>query len=358
MSPYIPEKLPIENLNYMPLISLIAKANAAVARYDGYLQNIPNPEVLVTPLITQEAVLSSKIEGTQATIEDVLEYEANKNEILGNDDIFEILNYRNAIDYAIKRLTELPLCLRLLKELHSILLNSVRGSNKSRGEFRKVQNWIGIPGSTIGEATYIPPDVIHLNEALGNFEKYLNSDDYDSLVQIAILHAQFEMIHPFLDGNGRLGRMLIPLFLYYKKVLSSPMFYMSQYLEKHRETYYAKLRAISNDGNWIGWIKFFLNGIIEQADVNLKKAKAIMNLYDFKKERIRKVTHSQYSIKILDALFIKPIFNSKDFIDLTGIPEKTAYKYIKMLKDNNIIVSNDKERYQTYYFIKLLNIVQ
>jgi Fic family protein len=250
MKPYIPEKLPTKSLDWSLLVRFVGQANSALARFDGILQGIVNPNVLLSPLTTQEAVLSSKIEGTQATLEEVLEYEAAPREDGKSEDIHEILNYRRAMRMAVDSLKDRPISLNLLKEIQFLLLDSVRGKDKGRGEFRTSQNWIGRPGCKMEEASYVPPPPLQVMEFLDNLEKYVRFDEEDRLVQMAIIHAQFEIIHPFLDGNGRVGRILVPLFLFEKGQLSSPMFYLSTYLEAHREVYYDRLQAISRDGDW------------------------------------------------------------------------------------------------------------
>lgn len=359
--PYVPQSLPLESIDWVRFITLIGQANAELARYDGILQGIINPGVLLSPLTTKEAVLSSKIEGTQASLEEVLQYEASPDvKTAKYNDIQEIINYREAMHYAIQWMKEKPITLNLTKQMHGILLNSVRGKDKGRGSFRNTQNYIGKPGSKIEEAIYIPPEPWGLIDHLSNFEKYVHYDEKDRLVQLAIVHAQFEIIHPFLDGNGRLGRILIPLFLYEKQVLHSPMFYISEYLESNRDEYYVKLRAITEEKKWDDWIEFFLKAIVEQAKVNSNKAKTILDLYNTKKMRITEITHSQYSIKILDTLFRNPIFNTSGFVKLSGIPLATAKRTLARLKEKKII-STLKEgagsKGEVYIFDKLLQII-
>lgn len=296
MKPYIPDSLPIVKLDYRRLLSLVGEANAELARYDGLLQGIVNPSVMLSPLTNQEAVLSSKIEGTQATVDEVLEYEAGIQLTEDkNHDIQEIVNYRNALMLAKEVLNDYPITLHYIREMHKILLSSVRGQNKNPGYFRDDQNWIGSPGSTIEEATFVPPSPLILDAALEGWQAYMKSEDIDALLQMAVVHAQFELLHPFKDGNGRIGRLLIPLFLYQKKKLSQPMFYLSEFLEKNRDEYYHRLRGISKEGDWDGWIAFFLGAVSEQAKANNKKVKAILDLYDDMKTKIYELTHSQYA---------------------------------------------------------------
>ena len=215
MKPFVPEELPIKKVEWEALIPLIGTANRSIAQYEGVLYGVPNPEVLLSPLTTQEAVLSSKIEGTQATLGEVLKFEAGEEptEETRRQDIREIINYRRALIAAERELKTRPFNLNLLLRLHQILLEGVRGQNKARGQFRKVQNWIGSPGSPIDKAQFVPPEPLLLNGYLDNWEKYYHADRPDALVQLAVVHAQFEIIHPFVDGNGRLGRILVPLYL-------------------------------------------------------------------------------------------------------------------------------------------------
>lgn len=339
---------------------LIGKANAEVARFDGLLQGMPNPAVLLSPLSMQEAVLSSRIEGTQATLQEVLEFEADptqKNKKY--DDIQEVLNYRRAMGYAVKEMKKIPLSTRLIRGIHSILLDSVRGENKDRGNFRKIQVHVG-KTNKIEEATYVPPTAQLVPECMSNLEKYFHIEEKDTLVQLAIIHAQFEIIHPFLDGNGRVGRIMMPLFLYHKGVLSSPMFYLSEYFESHRENYYQKLLNVSQNNDWEGWIEYFLGAVVEQSKINIQKAKAIHKLYDDKKNKIVDITHSQFAIKTLDFLFCYPVFTSSQFVKESKIPSRSAARILNELKDGGVIKTVEKgtgKKPATYAFVKLLAVV-
>jgi Fic family protein len=340
MEAYKPKMLPLDCIDWAAHVTLIGQANAALARYDGMLQSIVNPFVLLSPLTTREAVLSSRIEGTQANMEEVLRYEADSREPMEASrvaDITEIINYRKAMIHAVDSLKTRPCCLNLMKELHLILLDSVRGRDKARGEFRKSQNYIGRPGEPIERASFIPPAWEDVEPSMGAWETYLHIDEKDRLVQLAIVKAQFELIHPFLDGNGRLGRMLVPIFLFEKGILSSPMFYMSEYLEKNRETYYTKLQALSLENDWNGWISFFLKGLMEQAAANTAKTRKILDLYERMKHRIPEIVRSQYVIQAIDALFDRPVFQSSDFITRSKVPRDSALRILKDLKKNELI---------------------
>ena len=360
MEPYVPETLPLKSLKWEEFIPLIGKANFELARYEGILQGIINPSVFLSPLTTQEAVLSSKIEGTEAILEEVLEYEASpKPGTKKLEDIHEIINYRQSMLYAVEQLDTHPITLNLLREIHYMLLDSVRGRNKARGEFRKTQNFIGKPGATIKQASYIPPSPERLMEFLSNLEKYIHYEEKDRLVQLAIIHAQFEIIHPFLDGNGRIGRILIPLFLFEKKMLSSPMFYISAYLEAHRDTYYERLNDITRNNNWEEWIIFFLTAVIEQSIANTQRVKNILELYEEMKQKIVQITKSQFAIKALDAIFERPIFSTTEFAKSSGIPKASALRILGELKEGDIleIIREGKGRRPTIMvFTRLMTI--
>jgi len=326
-------------LDWGRLVSPLGKANRAIAHYDGVLRNVPNPAVLLSPLTANEAVLSSKIEGTQATLQEVLEFESGEEtkEPELRADIFEIINYRKALHAARAFLEEKPLHLGTLLRAHDILLDSVRGHNKARGKFRTVQNWIGRQGTNLGQARFIPPGPLDLPDALNNFENYLHFEEQDPIAQLGIIHAQFEILHPFLDGNGRVGRMLIPLFLYEKKVLGSPMFYLSSYLEAHRQEYCDRLLAITEQGDWEGWLLFFLEAIRVQADANAQQAKDILALYDRLLTELPKLTHSQFAAVALDALFIAPVFRQADFVKRSKIPKASGSRIVGILLEKGVL---------------------
>lgn len=363
MEPYVPQALPLEKLDYNRLTRLLGQANRELTRYDGLLQGIPDPALLLSPLTTQEAVLSSKIEGTQATLDEVLDLEAGQSfDPEKTKDIYEIVNYRDALKYATLELEHRSITLGLVKEVHRILLSSVRGERKSPGEFRVDQNWIGRAGCTMQEASFVPPNPLQLRDHLELWEKYLSGDDADFLVQVAIVHAQFELLHPFKDGNGRIGRLLIPLFLYSKKVLTYPMFYLSEYLEEHREEYYAHLQRISRENAWEAWSSFFLEAIITQSMANTEKVKKILKLYNDMKVRFVEVTHSQYAMKALDTIFSRPIFNTTYFVkcmeEMTS--KQTAMLLLKQLQQAGVIDilrEGSGRRPATLKFPALINLV-
>ncbi|MCC8166806.1 MAG: Fic family protein [Planctomycetes bacterium] len=365
MDPFHPQLLPIPDIDWPSIIPMMSKANRSLANYNGVLESVPNPEILLSPLTVQEAVLSSKIEGTQATVGEVYRFEAGDEplEESKKQDIYEIVNYRQALRAAVHELSDRPFNLNLLRRLHEILLNSVRGADKDRGRFRRFQNWIGAAGSPIENATFVPPAPEHLPELLDNWEKYYHSDELDYLVQLALLHAQFEIIHPFNDGNGRLGRMVIPLFLYEKGILQRPMFYLSGWLEANKEEYINHLRPLGfEEGAWDKWVLFFLRGLNEQAGINTEKARAILNLYQEMKTEVIELTHSPHAILLLDRMFDQPVFRSNQ-IDLgaSGPTRQAIASILRKLRDGGIITVLREGRGQTpttYAFSRLINLCE
>ena len=372
MKPYIPNKMPFRpNIDYNELAVQLLKANASVSKYDGMLEErMINEEIFLNPLTKKEAVLSSKIEGTQVTLTEILELEAEegitsvKNKY---DDFIEITNYNKAVVYAEKELNEKgKISLWVIRNIHKILLNGARGENMTPGEFRTDQNWIGRPGSKLEEATFVPvPPEILLN-CLEELEKYMcEYEEMSKLVQAAIIHVQFEKIHPFKDGNGRIGRMLVPLFLYNQKVISRPVIYISEFFEENREEYYDKLANVNNENQkgWIEWILFFLKAIDTQANRNISKIRELQKLYEDYKLRINDILNSKNSIYIVDAIFEFPIFKINSLYDCvskkTNIDKVTIQRYINRLEKEGIILAEkDKKRNRKYYFVKLIEKIQ
>lgn len=361
-NPFIPAKLPVK-IDYQELLQELTKAHGSIARLDAMISQLPNPSLLERTFLTKEAVLSSQIEGTQATINEVFEYEAEgdkKDDTNKKRDIQEITNYRLAMRKGAEMLKERPLSENMIKELHRILLQSVRGHNKAPGEFRKQLVYVGAHGAGIENASYVPPPVTEINELFSNFEKYLNSkDEQDVLVQIAIAHFQFEAIHPFLDGNGRIGRLLIPLFLYDRKVLSYPLLYVSQYFEEHRPDYYQLLNNISEKGEWIPWIKFFLRALDEQAVKAQDTSKNILGLYQKYKDIIFGF-NSIYALNLLDAIFAHPVFSYKSIKEHVKIKSpQTLITLINKFVDAGIIQQSmpERKRNKIYAFGELMKML-
>jgi len=334
-----------------------------VARYEGVLHAVPNAHVLLAPLTTQEAVLSSRIEGTQATFNEVLEFEASEDSATGEkrDDIQEVLRYRAALREAISGMKSIPLSQRLIRDAHRVLMQGVRGENKTPGEYRRVPNWIGKPGCEQTEAKFVPPAASDIPDLMSTWEKFLHADAPDRLVQLAVLHVEFEAIHPFLDGNGRLGRLLVPLFLVHKGLLSGPNFYISAYFEANRDAYYERLLAVSRDDDWTGWCKFFLEAIVKQAESNELKARRILSLYQEKKDWIAEHTSSQYAVKALDWFFRRPVFRASDLAKTSGIPGGTANRILRIVREAGMLTeirAASGRRPAFLAFLELLDIAE
>ena len=363
MKPAVPLSLPLQEIDWATLVPHLSQANLALARFDGILKHLRNPELLTTPLTTREAVLSSKIEGTVVTVGEVLRFEAGDEPQTESKrlDIEEIVNYRAALREAQRGLERRPFNLGLVKTLHKVLLTSVRGANKQPGDFRRIQNHIGRPGSTLAQAEFVPPAPDRLMSALFNWEKYYHCEEKDALVQLALIHAQFEFLHPFLDGNGRIGRILIPLFLHDKKILSSPTFYLSEYLEEHRDIYISKLRDLNSDTeSWTSWCVFFLDAITDQARRNTEKVDAVLGLYDRLKDRMLASTNSKFAVPLLDAMFTQPIFQAGFLLKRENMPQRQFLMRVlghlvdeKMLK---ILVAGSGRRAAVYSLHELVDL--
>ncbi len=344
MEPFKPDKFPLKtnHWNWPALTKRVSASSSALSFYNGILSSIINPGVFLSPLETKEAVLSSKIEGTVTTIDEVLKYEVDlKPEDVNKErDIAEVLNYRSAMRKARDWLSDgMPFNVSLIKAIHGELMTGVRGKDKQPGKLRSEQNWIGSLNCSLDQASYIPPEPLSVPHYLEELIQYVNSYDDEVLIQCAILHAQFEIIHPFLDGNGRTGRILIPLFLWFKNRIMTPSFYISEYFEEHREAYLHNLLMISQNQAWENWISFFLEAIEVQAQKNADKAQAVLNLYGELKEKIPDISQSPNLIKVIDLMFVMPVFRSTDLIEQVGLNRQTAYRLINRLKDEKILRS-------------------
>jgi Fic family protein len=304
-------------------IELLVKANRQLALLEGITARIPNVKLFVSMYVRKEALMSSQIEGTQATLEDVLDPLVEEN---ANRDVAEVINYVKATAFAIGRLRELPLCNRLIKETHAVLLEGSRGEEKSPGEFRRSQNWIGGQGSTLKNARYIPPTPIDMAEAMSDLEKYINADDdLNVLIRTALIHYQFETIHPFLDGNGRVGRLLIILFLMEKGMLSSPALYISYFLKKNRVEYYDRLTEVRNKGDFEQWVKFFLQAVYESAEDAIAAISFLSTLHDHNSARIAGFGRGKKpALKLFAYLEETPIID----IQKTAAALKTTFKTV------------------------------
>jgi Fic family protein len=335
------------------LARLLSEADYAVGRLDGVATVLPNPNLFVAMYVKQEAVFSSQIEGTQSTLEDVLEYELDAKAGARSRDVKEVVNYVRAMQYGLERLDKLPLSLRLIREIHAELLKGVRGGERTPGEFRRSQNWIGPAGCTLATAEFVPPPPHEMQAAMDNLEKFLHDrTSLPTLVQCGLAHCQFETIHPFLDGNGRIGRLLITFLLCERGILQRPLLYLSIYLKVRRSEYYDRLTAVRQSGDWEGWLKFFLRGIAEVSQSATETAKGILNLRESHRETIaRSVPKSANGLKLLDYLFERPILSIKAAQERLGCSYVTASNLIQKLEELMILQEiTGQQRYRMFRY--------
>ena len=361
---YILPYLPVNTYRIEYLFTAYGKASRSLARLDGMLSEKSYANVLLSPMMTQEAVLSSRIEGTRSTIDEVYSLEAGEEFTEAQKlDVQEILNYREAMRFATHSLSERGLTLGLIKDMHAILLQSVRGQNKRPGLVRDTQNWIGAPGSSIEQATYVPPPPTTVESYLENWIENATSNEVDPLLQSGILHAQFELIHPFHDGNGRVGRLLIPLYLHSQGLLERPVFYLSEYFETHREEYIDSLNALHQDPTaWEPWLLFFLQAVDEQARENMRRAAAMQRLYKELQTEFPNITKSASYGLLLDAIFESPIFSKpKISACINEVNTATVQRMINSLVDAGILrirTNGAGRRASTYQLQELSRIAQ
>ncbi len=323
------------------LQALLSRADRALGRLDGSIQTLPNPDLFVFMYVRKEAVLSSQIEGTQSSLQDLLAAEAR---ILSPElprDVDEVINYVSAMNHGLKRLESLPISVRLFREIHAKLLHGVRGSRLAPGELRTTQNWIGPGGCTLNEATYVPPPPTEVLQALGELEHFLHRDTaLPLLIKIGLAHAQFETIHPFLDGNGRIGRLLITFLLCEREVLNKPVLYLSHYFKQHRQRYYELLQAVRDTGDWESWLMFFLRGIAEVSNQAAETARRILQLRE--EHRTRITNHMGRAAgnghKVLEHLYRQPIVSVADVRRITGTTNSAANQFVHKFVEQGILV--------------------
>jgi Fic family protein len=355
----LPPDPPVELDN--ELMRLLSDADRALGRLDGVATVLPNPDLFVAMYVRQEAVLSSQIEGTQSTLQDVLAYEANANRETRLGDVEEVVNYVAAMNHGLRRLSQLPVSLRLIKEIHERLMSGVRGSEWQPGEFRRSQNWVGPQGSMLNNADYIPPPVHEMQQALGNLEKFMDDrDSHPVLIQCGLIHAQFETIHPFLDGNGRVGRLLITFLLCERNILLRPLLYLSYYLKARKAEYYDRLTAIRIDGDWESWLKFFLRGIYEVSLSATETARKILALREQHRQLISgEFASSSNALKLHDRMFKTPTFSVGDAKAAMECAFGTANSIVEKLERlgllREITGQERNRRYQYEPYVRLFD---
>ncbi len=356
---FVPNPLPPELALDLPLLQTLSDADRALGELAGLGRTIPNPHLLIRPFIRKEAVLSSRIEGTQADVADLYAYEAGQLALPGMEprppesDVREVLNYVHALEYGLERLHTLPVSLRLFRELHARLMQGVRGEKMTPGEFRRSQNWIGPPGCTLDEAEYVSPPPDQLLDALSDLEAYINREhDYPPLIRLALIHYQFEAIHPFLDGNGRIGRLLISLLLNHWELLPLPLLYLSAYFHRHRQTYYELLMAVSQRGAWGDWVRFFLSGIAEQARDASDKARKLQDLQIAWRNRLSQARTSVLLLRLVDQLFITPIITITQAQRILGVTYPSAQRNVEKLVQAGILEQVGESSYNKTFLAR------
>jgi Fic family protein len=357
-SAFIPAPLPPDPAVRLDgrLQALLSRADVALGRLDGSIQTLPDPNLFVFMYVRKEAVLSSQIEGTQSSLDDLL---AAEEQILDPDrprDVDEVLNHVGAMNYGLVRLAELPLSVRLIREIHERLMQGVRGQERQPGELRTSQNWIGPAGCTLREATFVPPPPTEVPRVMGGLETFLHQDEPAGLVQIGLAHAQFETIHPFLDGNGRIGRLLIGFYLCERRILQQPVLYISHYFRRHRQRYYELLQAIRETGDWESWLEFFLEAVGEVAEEATETARGIVGL----RERHRQLIIDSFGrvagngLRVLEALYRRPILTVNVVMELTGVTFPAASQLVHRFVESGILTEmtgktrNRRFRYGEY----------
>jgi len=334
------------------LLAMLLRAQGALARLDGAVCAMPNPDLFLSMYVRREAVLSSRIEGTQSTIDDLLAAEAKLANPRQPADVHDVANYVRAMRYGMERLETLPVSVRLIRELHEILMQNARGSHLAPGELRRTQNWIGRPNSTLATATFVPPPPHAVPDALANLERFLHyEDELPILIRIGIAHVQFEMIHPFLDGNGRVGRLLIALLLSEQGELTEPLLYLSEFFERRRDEYYQRLRAVQERGDWEGWLRYFLAGIAEVAAHSLATVRAVIDLREADRERVLTAFgHGGGSaLLVLEELFRTPIISVADVRRLTGLSRPAANQLVARLESMGILTEITGQRRNRHF---------
>ena len=353
----LPPEPPIEMSNEM--IAKLVDANRKLATLDGLSSRIPNMDLFVSMYVRKEALLSSQIEGTQCTLDDILNPFAEENT---NLNVSDVVNYIRAEEFAINRLQTLPLCNRLIKETHAVLMEGVRGQEKNPGEFRYSQNWIGGQGSTLRSARYIPPNPEDMINAMSDLEKYMNGEDsLDPLIQAALIHYQFETTHPFLDGNGRVGRLLITLFLMEKKILSTPSLYISYFLKMNRIEYYDRMTQVRKTGDYEQWVLFFLQALSDSAEDAIQTIDRLTEIHNRNVQKFNSMTKRQQTNAINFLIYLEknPIIDIQKTAAALNLSYNTVAKSVALFMDNGILQQTEKSgRSKIYSYVDYLAVLR
>ena len=353
---FVPNPLPPALEFSSALVQTLSQADRALGELAGLGRMLPNPHLLIRPFVRREAVLSSRIEGTQADVADLYVYEAGQLALPGlkpaapEADVREVLNYVYALEYGLERVKTLPIGRRFISELHARLMDGVRGEQFTPGEFRSRPNWIGAPGCAVNEATYVPPPIAEMDEALDAFEKYLHAEDaYPPLIRLALIHYQFVAIHPFMDGNGRIGRLLISLVLVHWDLLSLPLLYLSAFFERRRDDYVDLLQAVSERGAWREWVLFFLRGVAEQSRDAVQRAKRLQDLQQEWRERLSRARSSALGLRLLDSLFDSPVITIPRAQRILDVTYPAARQNVQRLVEAGILAPGTGATYGKWF---------
>jgi Fic family protein len=358
---YVPNDLPPPLESSWQLGQKISEADRALSELAGATRTLPNPHLFVNSFLRREAVLSSRIEGTQASLSDLFFFEA-AGEQNKQADVKEVANYVNALNYGLQRLNDFPLSIRFLCEVHGHLMSGVRGGEAyaSPGEVRTKQNWIGKPGCTLMEAIYVPPPIDEMKRALGELEKYFHAESHlPPLVRLALIHYQFEAIHPFVDGNGRVGRLLITLLLIKEGLLSQPILYLSAFFERNRDDYYRLLLAVSQKGVWQEWIEYFLHGVAEQSKDAVKRANQVNDLWLFYRQKLQNERQSGSTLKLLDEIIAVPVVTYRKAETIIGVTARAARNNVDKLVEIGLLKEiTQRERYKLFIAPEIISILE
>ncbi len=357
---YFPPPLEPQIPTRMDLFNKLSEADRSLSELAGIGRTLPNPHLLIGPFLRREAVLSSRIEGTQASLSDLLFFEAASLKEKDQPDVREVANYVGALEYGLKRLEDIPVSIRLIKELHERLMSGVRGRNKTPGQFRRSQNWIGPPGCTLMEASYVPPPVPEMKRALDLFEKYLHEQSIlPPLVRLSVIHYQFEAIHPFLDGNGRIGRLLITLLLCSEGLLPQPLLYLSAFFEKNRREYYEYLLDVSRKGDWNRWIGFFLDATADQSKDAIMRSDQLLALWKSYRVRVQEARVSALLLELIDQLFMYPVLTNKVASKRLSITPRSTQNNIENLVSAGILEEvTGRKRNRVYVAREIMSIIE
>lgn len=357
---FVPNELPPKLELSWKFVAQISESDRRLSELAGAARTLPNPHLVIHPFTRREAVLSSRIEGTLASISDLMSFEALGIVHPDRPDVSEVANYVAALEYGLKRLAKLPVSARLMRELHEILMRGVRGEHLTPGEFRRSQNWIGPPGCLLRDSTFVPPPVNEMKEALSALERYIHADStLPALVRMALIHYQFEAIHPFLDGNGRIGRLLITLLLCTEGLLPQPLLYLSAFFERHRSEYYRLLLEVSQQGNWIGWIKFFLRGVAEQSIDAFNRANQLQQLSIRYRDMLHQKKAFTNTLQLAELLFRTPVLNPNSVSLALNLTYVAAQKNIDKLVAAGILREvTGRKRGRTYVAHQVMEILE